>query len=247
MRRRVINTALSRIPTKVFSVSQDLRRHMEAEGFTGRPVGVIRNGIHIGPLPDQATRASARARFKVTDHEILIGAVGRLDPVKDLCCLLDAFRLLRSATPSCRLVIVGDGPERNRIGEYAKAIGIADSVDMTGHRQDVRALLAGLDMYVNSSISEGISLTILEAMSAAIPVVATRVGGTPEVIIDGDTGRLVEPRNPTSLADAVRDLILDQAFARTMGLRGRERVEAEFSIGRMVEEYARVYASFEMR
>jgi glycosyltransferase involved in cell wall biosynthesis len=246
-RRRIVNTVLSRMPTRVFSVSEDLRRHMEAEGFTGSPVGVIRNGIQIDPLPDGVARASARAQLKIRDSDTLIGAVGRLDPVKDLGGLLDAFRLLQSTTPRCRLVIIGDGPERARIAEHAKAVGIGDSVQMTGYRQDVRALLAGLDVYVNSSIFEGISLTILEAMAAAIPVVATRVGGTPEVVVDGDTGRLVEARSPTQLADALGDLSLDRKKARTMGLRGRQRVEADFSIGRMVEEYARVYASFELR
>ena len=112
---------------------------------------------------------------------------------------------------------------------------------MLGYSAAVRQLLPGFDAYANSSISEGISLTILEAMAAALPVVATGVGGTPEVVVDGETGRLVSARSADAMAAAILELAQAPARARQMGIAGRARVERAFNIDRMVEDYAREY------
>ncbi len=119
------------------------------------------------------------------------------------------------------------------------------AVQLLGYRSDVRRLLPALDLYANSSISEGISLTILEAMAAAVPVVATRVGGTPEVVIHGATGLLVEPRDPQAMADAMVDLARAPERLRAFATAGRARVEACFSVDRMVADYAREYERLE--
>jgi glycosyltransferase involved in cell wall biosynthesis len=110
-----------------------------------------------------------------------------------------------------------------------------------GYSSAVRALLPGFDIYANSSISEGISLTILEAMTAAIPVVATRVGGTPEVVIDGTTGLMVPARSPEQMGDALAALAVSSPRRHALGQAGRARVESAFTIDRMVEDYAREY------
>ena len=121
-----------------------------------------------------------------------------------------------------------------------KACGAEPYVRFLGHRDDARRWLAGCDAYVNSSVSEGVSLTILEAMAAGLPVVATRVGGTPEVV-DATCARLVSPRDPDAMAGALLDLIRQPALRDQMGRAARTRVEALFTLERMVDEYRGVY------
>src|SRR5439155_16681973 len=149
-------------------------------------------------------RWEGRRRRGVQGDQFLIGAVGRLDPVKDLPALVSAFAAFAADQPKARLVLVGDGPERTAIARAIAAERLQGRVMLTGYRSDVRELLPALDVYVNTSIFEGISLTILEAMAAGLPVVATRVGGTPEVVVDGGTGWMVPARQPHAVASAFR-------------------------------------------
>jgi glycosyltransferase involved in cell wall biosynthesis len=124
--------------------------------------------------------------------------------------------------------------------QQAGRAGIADRVRFLGQRNDARDWLAGCDLYVNSSISEGVSLTILEAMAAGLPVVATRVGGTPEVV-DSASGRLIPARDAATLARTVADLMTDAPARSAMGRAARQRVETLFTLDRMVDEYRQVY------
>jgi glycosyltransferase involved in cell wall biosynthesis len=238
-KRRCANRLLARLPHEVYAVSDDLRRHMIREGFDGSAVGVIYNGIDAGPPPDPALRACQRQRLQVSDATIVVGTIARLDPVKDLGTVLVAMSALARERPVV-LLVVGDGPERARLEHQAAEAGLSDGVRFLGHRDDARQWLAACDVYVNSSVSEGVSLTILEAMAAGLPVVATRVGGTPE-IVDDACGRLVPPRDPAALAAAVRALSLDCAARRALGLAARRRVAERFTVDRMVQAYREVY------
>jgi glycosyltransferase involved in cell wall biosynthesis len=143
--------------------------------------------------------------------------------------------------PHVRLVIVGDGPERSALEAAIDAAGLRQVARVTGHRADARALLAGFDVYVNCSTSEGISLSILEAMSATLPVVATRVGGTPEVVMNGETGVLVVPRSAESLATALVGLASSAGERTRLGMAGRMRVVDHFSLATMVDQYHQAY------
>jgi len=166
--------------------------------------------------------------------------VARLDPVKDLGSLLKAAAGLREAGIAAVLMIVGDGPERPALEALAGNLGIADAVRFLGQRNDARRWLAGCDAYVNCSVSEGVSLTILEAMAAALPIVATRVGGTPEVI-DEASGLLVPARHAPALQQALVSLIGDAGRRRTLGDGARARVETTFTLDRMIRAYATLY------
>jgi glycosyltransferase involved in cell wall biosynthesis len=216
---------------------------MVAEGFPPHRVGVIYNGIEPGAAPTSADRHAARRRLMLLDDAFVIGAAGRLERVKDLSTLLEAFARVRVHVPHAVLVLVGGGAERLRLEQQVLSLGLQGSVRCTGHRDDVRSLLAAFDVFANSSISEGVSLTILEGMAARLPVVATRVGGTPEVIDEGTTGLLVPARSPNELANAIVPLAADPARAAAMGAAGRTRVEERFSLDRMVGQYAGVYAA----
>jgi glycosyltransferase involved in cell wall biosynthesis len=140
------------------------------------------------------------------------------------------------------LVIVGDGPERARLEACVDASNLGASADIIGYRSGVRQLLPAADLYVSSSISEGISITILEAMAARLPVVATAVGGTPEVLpTAAEGGILVPSRDPGRLAAAIVSLERDPATRAEMAAAGRRRLESSFNLDRMVGDYVRTY------
>jgi glycosyltransferase involved in cell wall biosynthesis len=231
---------MRRLATSVFTVSKDVREHLVAEGFRREEVGVIYNGIDVDPAPDSSERAAVRQDLGVSEAQLVVGTIGRLDPVKDFATLLDAVARLATTALPVALAIVGDGDARAELEAQSASLGIADRVRFLGHREDARRWLAGCDVYANSSISEGVSLTILEAMAAGLPVVATAVGGTPEVVTE-DCGVLVPARHPEALADAIYELGESAGRRRQLGTAGRARVEAHFTLDRMVESYRRVY------
>lgn len=238
-KRRLVNPLLSMYPGPIFAVSENLKQFMVEEGFRSTRIEVVHNGIHAGTPPIEAERDAARAELGLAADAFVVGTVGRLDPVKNLETMLESHRLLSSRVPNLRSVIVGDGPERARLESRARDLGIADAVTFTGYRGDVREVLAAFDVYLNCSTYEGVSLTILEAMSRELPVVATRVGGNPEVVISGETGELVE--GPEDIVGALLLLAHESALRRRFGKAGRRRVELSFSISAMVDRYARSY------
>jgi glycosyltransferase involved in cell wall biosynthesis len=238
-KRRIANQLLGFSPDRMFAVSDNLRQHMIGEGFRRDAVGVIYNGIDIGPRPTSAQRAAVRQRLGVDEGAFVIGTVARLDTVKDLGTMVRAVAIARRDR-DMRLVVVGDGAERPTVERAAAELGITDRVVMLGQRDDAREWLAGCDVYANSSISEGVSLTILEGMAACLPVIATRVGGTPEVI-DESCGWLVPARDPEALAAALRECSRNRQRATAVGESARARVETRFTLERMVSEYRAVY------
>jgi L-malate glycosyltransferase len=243
-KRRLVNPLLSLLGGQVCAVSADLKRHMVAEGFPARRVQVVYNGIDPARRATASEQRAARALLGVPQDAFVIGTVGRLDPVKNLPVLLQAHAVLLESCPTARLVIIGDGPERRPLESAAAELGIAHAVTFAGYRADVRALMAGFDVYANTSEYEGVSLTILEAMAAGLPVIATPAGGNPEVVIDQETGCLVAGR-PRSIADAVARLAGDPRRRRVLGDAGRWRVMRHFSMARMVADYASLYLAWQ--
>ena len=239
-KRRMVNPWLARVADRIVSVSANLRDHMVQEGFPARRVEVVHNGIDVGPAPTADERAAARQALGVSHETIVIGTVARLDPVKDYGTLLAALAHPSMAGRPCRLVVIGDGPERARLESRAQELSVTEKVTFLGHRDDARRWLAGVDVYANSSVSEGVSLTILEAMAAGLPVVATDVGGTPEVVTP-DSGELVPARDPAALAGAIARLASDADRRRTLGRQARDRAARQFTIERMVNTYLDMY------
>ena len=240
-KRRLVNQLFGRLPDAICAVSNELRQHMIAEGFPSQRVEVIPNGVEPGPAPTILDRLHARRALGVDEDAFLVGTAARLDPVKDLTTLVDAFRLLRPRVARARLVIMGDGPERGRLEAAVRSAGLDGAVAFWSQRTDVRRLLPGLDVYVNCSTSEGLSVTILEAMAASLPVVATRVGGNPEVVSDGQTGILVGVRRPQELAVALETLAAAAGRRFRIGAAGRARLERHFAMDGIVDAYARKY------
>jgi glycosyltransferase involved in cell wall biosynthesis len=227
------------MPDRVYAVSYNLKAHIVKEGFDDDQVQVVYNGIAVGPSPDRRDRERVRTLLGIPEQTFAIVTVARLDPVKDLDVLIQSVALLNRQLPA-RLIVVGDGSERAHLENVARTVDVGHCVRFVGHREDARDLLAGFDVYANSSISEGISLTILEAMAAAIPVVATRVGGTPE-ILDETCGRLVPARDAQTLAAALSDLAARPDLREQLGRAARQRVETRFTLERMIGEYREAY------
>jgi glycosyltransferase involved in cell wall biosynthesis len=227
---RRIERVLARLTTTTICVSENERRAGLAErACVAASTVVIRNGVDI---------VSPRAPPSPNDPARLI-SVARLQAPKDPITLVRAIGMLRDA--SCSLVLVGDGPEHEHVDSEVRRLGLAGVVELTGNRPDVAELLAGSDIFVLSSNSEGLPLSILEAMAVGLPVVASRVGGIPEVVVDEETGLLVPPGSPGALAAALRRLIGDRDLRRRLGAAGRSRVVRDFDLGSVRRDHVVLY------
>jgi glycosyltransferase involved in cell wall biosynthesis len=169
--------------------------------------------------------------------------VSVLRPQKALDILVRAAQLVHGALPEARILIVGDGPERDALTALVQELGLAGVVVFAGVRTDVGDLLAASDIVASSSAFEGSPLALMESLGAGKPVVATRVGGVPEIVRDGLEGLLVPPGDPTALADALLTLLRDSGLRDRMGAAGRERQRTEFDIGVMVNRLEALYES----
>jgi glycosyltransferase involved in cell wall biosynthesis len=187
-------------------------------------------------------RAKARAVLGLRETDYVIGCVARLDPVKGHEYLLAAMPRVLAAHPETILLIVGDGPRRVALEAQARDLGIEQRVRFLGARQDIASIVLALDLFVlASSLREGCPLAVLEAMSMAQPVVASRLGGLVEEVDHGVSGLLVPPRDPAALAEAIRTLQDDPGFARRMGDMGRKRYERQFTPAVMLGKIESLY------
>lgn len=213
-------------------MSQDLARWLEREvGVDPAKIRQLYSGVdttRFTPAPGE--------RAVVT-----LGTVGRLDPVKNHAGLLEALAALGGRNRQLRLVVVGDGPLRSSLEDKASSLGIAGQVRFTGASNETAELMRGFDIFVLPSLNEGISNTILEAMATGLPVVAARVGGNPELVLDAVTGTLYDPLDPGALERALVSYIADPARRRAHGNAGRDRVVQNFSLAAMVDRYLALY------
>jgi glycosyltransferase involved in cell wall biosynthesis len=234
-RRRLAERVAGRLTDMVVPVSEDAAHvAMTVDRVPRRKVRVIRNGVALpvaSPLPPLPNGAPVRAVH-----------VARLHAIKDQVTLLHAIRGVVDARPTFHVDIIGDGPAGDEVRALAVELGLEEAVRFHGMRDDVDAFLTGADLFLLSSVSEGISLTLLEAMSHALPVVATDVGGNREVVVDNATGLLVPARDPGAMAEAILALVDDPERRRRYGAQGRRRVEEEFSLDRTVDAYHAAYA-----
>lgn len=219
---------------------------IEVEHVPEARTRLIHNGIPALPVPDPDR--DVRAELGIRPDQPVVGVVAVLRPQKSLDVLLRASRRLRDEFSELRVLIVGgDGEEEQRLRGIADALGLGDTVSFLGARADVPDLVGIFDVAALSSDFEGTPLSVMEYMSAAKPVVATRVGGVPDIVVDGETGLLVEPQDPEALAAAITELLRDPVRAAHMGVAGRERRDREFSIeatARKVEAlYEELYAA----
>jgi glycosyltransferase involved in cell wall biosynthesis len=205
-------------------------------------VVTLKNAIAPSPSPSAADRAAARTALGVAPEDRLVGTLGRLDePKKGLRTFLAAAARVAAAEPRARFVLIGDGPARQELERRAASLGLRERVRFHGEVEDPERLLPGLDLLAQPSLWEGFGLSVVEAMAAGVPVVASRVGGIPEAARDESEAVLVPPGDATRLAEAMVSLLRDPARAARLGAAGRRRALEEFSLERLVEETAALY------
>jgi len=229
----------------IIGVSSQIERRYRAEGAVSRVV-CIRNGIDLEKKPIQADRWLTRKELGIDVETCLIGTVGRLTPVKGLSYLIQSLSILLRQRANVRLLIVGDGMIRKDLEAQAHNLGIGENVVFLGHREDTLELMQALDIFVLPSLSEGIPMALLEAMAASRAVVASRVGGIPEIVEDGVEGILVEPMDVTRLAESCMKLIDFPENAMKMGEQARKRVVQDFSASAMADRVEGLYKELVM-
>ena len=229
-RQRLLVRLAARLTDSFVCVSDDCAALSCSQGVSAGRVLTVRNGIDVSRF---SYAGPSKCGPAVT--------VARLSPEKDLETLVRATALAAAEKPAFRLEVAGDGPCLLDLQKLVRTLGVGEHVRFLGEVRDVASVLARASLFAQSSLSEGISLTLLEAMARGLPVAATRVGGNPEVVADGSSGRLVPPGDPPALARAMLELWGDRNRALQMGLVGRRRVEEGFEIRRMVARYEALY------
>jgi glycosyltransferase involved in cell wall biosynthesis len=224
-------SALSNVVVAVSEDSASILRRSEHVVPSKSPV--IRNGV------DLAAFAPGNRWARVPGQRVI--SVGRLVAVKDFAMLLHAAARLADALPNFQLDIVGDGPERRALEALRTSLGLETRVHLLGERDDVARLLSGADVFALTSTSEGLSMSILEAIASGLPVVATAVGGNSEILIDGTAGLLVPPGNPASLASALLSVLEDPTRLASMGRAARKHAERHFDLRDVVARYESLY------
>jgi len=242
---KVIRRCVYHLADVVFTVSNELRDHFCREtGFPRERMRVIPNGVALDRF-DAAETHGPREALGIASDDFVVGAVSRINATKDLHTLVRAFgRLYRAQRePHLKLLVVGDGEGRGELEKFVAEQGLRQAIIFTGLRHDVPRLLRAMNVFALSSLSEGLPGGVLEAMSASLPVVATKVGATPELVSEGETGFLVEPRADEALAERLARLMVDRELARKLGAAGRRKVEKNYSLEAMLRRYEELYLS----
>jgi glycosyltransferase involved in cell wall biosynthesis len=234
---------IARSAARLVFVSESLRRHF----MNRRPVdlartSVVHNGIDVARFGSSQS-AALRTEMGMTDSDIIVGAVGNIREWKGYDQLLRVAHAVRDSRPMIRFVVAGRElqPLYGRLLAIGRELGLEDRVRFLGYREDAVSIFNSLDIYLNTSVSEGFSLTTVQAMACGIPVVATRSGGPEEIVTDGVDGLLVPVGDTAAIASALTRLASDAALRRRLGDAGRRTAVARFSVQRMVRDYEAIY------
>jgi glycosyltransferase involved in cell wall biosynthesis len=226
---------------KVICVSEDLYRRCRERGVPARRLALIENGIDTVEFSRRLNAEEARKPFGVPSGRLLLGAVGRLSAEKGFDLLIRAVGQLVRGGLDVGLLIAGEGDERANLERLVEELGLRDRVRLLGYCTDTRALYQALDVYVLSSLREGLPNVLLEAMALEVPVVATRIAGVPRVVEDGVSGVLVEPGDVEGLAAAVEWLAASAELRAGMARVGRGTIEQRYSFARRMEKIRALY------
>ncbi|HEY2888633.1 MAG TPA: glycosyltransferase [Candidatus Limnocylindrales bacterium] len=237
----------------LIAVSRSIVRKLEDEGRVGAPVSLIYNGIDMQRFEDLEACCTLHEEYAIPEGAPIVGVVARLEPEKGHPTLLEAWPRILASVPDAHLLIVGEGSRREALEAQAASLGLLGAdpahptsaagrrVVFTGRRDDVPAVTAALDIAVLPSYREAQGLSILEAMALSRPVVASAVGGIPEMIEDGRSGILVPPHDRDALARAITKLLVDHPYADTLGRAGKNLVHARFCVELMVRAIESIY------
>ncbi len=242
-RRILAYRILARYADCFVSVSEDLENFLaKTIGIPASRITTVYNGIDLNQYAANGRSLEKRLELGLKATSPIVGTVGSLYPVKGHTYLLQALRDILKCHPETMLLLIGKGELQDVLRDEARAYGIYEQVRFLGFREDIKELLEIIDIFVLPSISEGLPLSLLEAMAMAKPVVATRVGGIPEVVIHGQTGLLVPPWNSRFLAEGILFLLRNSHVAKQMGGKGREQIAKMFTFKQTIARYEQLYS-----
>ena len=238
---RAVLRALTPRMDRLIAVSRSIEAKIREERGEATPVSLIYNGVDLWRYNHQEPCCTLHEEYGMEPGSQIVGVVARLEPEKGHPTLIDAWPLVLERVPMAYLLVVGEGSRRADLEAQAADRGVAGRVIFTGRRDDVPAVTAALDVAVLPSYREAQGLTILEAMALARPVVASRIGGIPEMVDDGRTGLLVPPRDAPALADAIIRLLTDHSYADMLARAGHDMVHDRFCVELMVNAVEDLY------
>ncbi|HWI55198.1 MAG TPA: glycosyltransferase [Desulfobacteria bacterium] len=238
---RICEAATKNMTEHFITVSEMLARQMINEGMPAGKVTPIHNGLEIENYDPCLSGDQVRNELGIGRDKLVLGIVARLHPVKGHCFLLEALAKVITRIPEIILVIVGTGPERSGLESMVSGLGISKNVIFAGFRRDIPQVIAAVDFMVLPSLSEGLSLTIMEGMAMKKPVISTCVGGTPEIITTGLDGMLVPPADIPALARCIEELALNPEESSKLGIQARKTIENRFTAALMAAKTAKLY------
>ncbi|MGA1864194.1 MAG: glycosyltransferase [bacterium] len=226
----------------VLTVSEAVRnKYLKREKIQQNRIRVLYHGVEQRFMEEQKKISEFRFKLGIGEKDEMIGTVARLHKDKDIKILIRAFALALKSRPEIRLLIIGDGPEKNKLKEIALTLGIMDRIIFTGFRPDVLPLIGLLDIFCLTSKEEGFPQSLIEAMALEKPVVVSRVGGVMELIEDGISGILIPPGNPETIGDSILYLLQNPQKARKMGKAAKERVKHGFLLDHTLDKMEVIY------
>ena len=241
---RFMDQLTERYVERFIVVSDSLKQTLvKGRGIPAHQVVRIYNGIELSQYHPNVEYGNLRSEWGIPQEIPLIGAIGRMVWQKGFEYLIECVPEIVRAYPNAKILIVGDGPLKDKLKVKSEKLKVADKIIFAGFRSDIKEILSAIDVLVIPSLLEGFPMITLEVMAMAKPIVATNIDGITEQITDGVDGILVPPKNPSVLAKAVIRVLNDKETARTMGLSARKKVEQEFSVEKMVAETEKVYMS----
>lgn len=229
-----------RLYARVICISQGIADVLSSEGVPAEKIRVVRSAVDASPWQQPESREAFCREFAVATTGPLIGIVAQLIERKGHRYLFDALASLKELP--YHLIVFGQGPLRNELEARAHALGLGERVRFAGFRNDLPRWLGGLDLLVHPALMEGLGVSLLQASAASVPIIASRAGGMPEAVRDGENGLLTPPGDTTALATALNRLLSDPPLRQQLGARGRQMIEREFSVAAMVAGNQRVYA-----
>lgn len=231
----------------IIAISEGVKDVLIKGGISPLVIEVIPSGIDFSPFEAVKSRDFLRREFRFEREDFLVGIVAALEDHKGHTYLIEAARTIKLRAPKVKIIVVGKGSLEMELDQQARELRVEDLVFFLGFREDIPRILASLDLFVLSSHLEGLGTSIMDAMASKLPVVATEVGGIPEVVAHNETGLLVPPRNPGALAEAILRLYHDKSLAARLGKRGYEVVHEKFSAEAMARRVIAIYENIALK